>query len=197
MRPTALLSFSSTVKTKLGAKTQPGNLQTHSENLAAACDAFSTAAALAASGSKVDRVTRDSRIVDLRAALEKLAIQVELVAAEQQNEALLLELGFQPRSAPSGRSFAPLGPAEILQLGRGRNTGTIQGKCRRMPGVQKFALEWSDDNGENWHNGTYSRGNTFQFEGLTPEKRYWVRALPLGSNNRKGSWSEPQTLFVL
>lgn len=192
-----LLGFAGSVWNSLSSQPAFTSLQPLADTLLAAVTALQQAEAQAIAGGKLERVVRDSRMVDLRAALEKTAMQVELLAATAQDETLVHASGFEQRNAGSRRSYVPLGPAEILSIGRGKNSGTVQGKCRRIGGVFKFALEWSDDNGEHWHNGTYSRGTTFQMVGLTPEKRYWVRAQPLGTHNRKGSWSEPATLFVL
>lgn len=192
-----LIAFASLVKTSLtaSARLQPNLPLT--EALVQAIEALSGADARAASGSKADRVARDARRIDLLAVLEKIALQVQLQATEAADETLIYEAGFSPRPGKGRRSFAPLGAAEIAFVNRGKNSGTVSGRCRRIDGAVKFALEWSDDAGANWHNGQYSQGTSFLLQGLTPEKRYWLRARPLGTNNRVGDWSEPVTLFVL
>lgn len=192
-----LIAFASAIKTNLGANPLFTTLQPLTDALAQACEALIAADARASAGSKADRVAREARKIDLLAMLEKTALQVQLLATEHADEALIYAAGFTPRGSKGPRSFAPLGAAEILTISRGKNTGTISGKCRNIAGAVKFAIEWSDDSGSSWHNGQYSQGFSFQLQGLLPEKRYWVRARPLGTNRRVGDWSEPVTLFVL
>ncbi len=192
-----LLAFAALVKASLTASARLLANPPLVEALAQAIEALSEAETRAVSGSKAERVARDARRVDLLAVLEKIALQVQLQATEAADETLVYEAGFSPRPGQGRRSFAPLGAAEIAFVSRGKNSGTVSGKCRRIDGAVKFALEWSDDAGATWHNGQYSKGASFLLQGLAPEKRYWLRARPLGTNNRIGDWSEPVTLFVL
>lgn len=197
MNPTELLSFSFAVKTNLSSKARYTSLQALTNELNNACDAFTVAEAAAKEGGATERILRDAKMVDMRAVLEKIALQLDMMANEPPDETTILDAGYQIQGVPGARTRTPLGRAEILSIKRGKKSGSIQGKCRPMPGVTKFSLEWSDDNGTHWHNGTYSQGSTFLMEGLTAEKRYWLRACPLGTHRRTGDWSEPVTLFVL
>lgn len=197
MNPTELLSFSYAVKTNLGSKPRYTALQQLTTELGNACDAFTVAEAAAKEGSATERILRDAKMVDVRAALEKIALQLDLMANEPPDETTVLDAGYQVQGVPGARIRTPLGRAEIVVVKRGKKSGSIRGKCRPMSGVAKFSLEWSDDNGAQWHNGTYSQGTSFLMEGLTAEKRYWLRACPLGTHRRMGDWSEPVTLFVL
>lgn len=197
MTPSEMLSFSLAVKTNLSSKPRYTALQTLTAELTAACDAFTIAETAAKEGGATERILRDAKMVDLRATLEKIALQLELMASEPPDETAILDAGYQLQGVPGARVRTPLGRAEIVSIKRGKKSGSIQGKCRPMSGVVKFSLEWSDDNGAHWHNGTYSQGSLFLMEGLTAEKRYWFRACPLGTHRRIGDWSEPATLFVL
>lgn len=192
-----LLAFATAVKTALLASTRITLIPTLSDTLAQVCDALRDANARAVSGTKIDRLLRDNQKVELVSVLDKIALQVQYQATDQLDNSLVYEAVFSLRNSRGPRSTAPLGAAEIVAVARGKDSGTIFGRCRRIDGAVKFALEWSDDNGSSWHNGQYSLGSTFALQGLTPEKRYWIRARPLGTNNRVGNWSEPATLFVL
>ncbi len=197
MNPSDLLAFTYAVKTNLANHARYTSLQSLNTELGNACDAFTAAEAAAKEGGTAERILRDAKMVDIRAMLEKIALQLDLMAHPAQDETVIVEAGFRVQGVPGARNRTPLGRAEILTIKRGKKSGSIQGKCRPMPGVVKFSLEWSDDNGAHWHNGTYSQGSTFLLEGLTSEKRYWLRACPLGTHRRTGDWSEPVTLFVL
>ncbi|GAB4493799.1 MAG: hypothetical protein OHK0019_18570 [Saprospiraceae bacterium] len=120
MTPSEMLSFSLAVKTNLSSKPRYTALQALTTELTAACDAFTIAEAAAKEGGAAERILRDAKMVDLRATLEKIALQLELLASEPPDETAILDAGYQLQGVPGARVRTPLGRAEIISKGARR-----------------------------------------------------------------------------
>jgi hypothetical protein len=157
--------------------------------------AFQTAANNASDGgSSLIQTRREKRKV-LENDLTILAKLLELHTNEDIT--YFTEAGFRVRKQPE-RHLGPL-PRPVMKYARqGVMSGSIDGESDDFPdGVKQIAVEYSPDNGQSWHNGTYSTGKRFTMDNLTPRAEYLLRVCYQGTRQRVSDWSEPLGLFVL
>ena len=96
-------------------------------------------------------------------------------------------------------NLADLQPPTNLQvLSRGiRGEAILTFKVLEPSRVRSNALEYSADNGETWHNGTYSSSTTIRLKGLPSRQALLFRVCSLGTYQRKSSWTEAVEGFVV
>jgi hypothetical protein len=96
------------------------------------------------------------------------------------------------------RSDAPLPDPSLTFVVAGVLTGTVVGKVADFPkGVKSIAIEYSDDDGKTWQNGTYSTGKKFTLTGLVPRKDYLIRVIYHGTMQRTSNPSKALAVYVL
>ena len=94
-----------------------------------------------------------------------------------------------------GRPSATNQPASASRGIRGEAILTF--KVLEPSRVRSNALKYSADNGETWHNGTYSSSTTIRLKGLPSRQALLFRVCSLGTYQRKSAWTEAVEGFVV
>lgn len=98
------------------------------------------------------------------------------------------------------RSVTPIDldpPYNLRATGRGvRGEAILTFSLMDVGRVVNNGMEYSADNGETWHNGTYSTGTTMKVKGLPSRQSVLFRVCSFGTFQRKSAWSEPVEMFL-
>ncbi len=156
---------------------------------------FDAACAAAANGGKSLTEVKQAKRTALLEALDALGTALQLTVKEDLS--YITNAHYQYRNQPV-KSNEPLPDPTQAYVIAGVLTGTVVGKVADLPkGVKSIAVEYSDDNGLTWKNGTYSTGKKFTLAGLVPRKDYLVRVVYHGTFQRTSNPSKPLPVFVL
>ncbi len=156
---------------------------------------FDAACAAAANGGKSLTEVKQAKRTALLEALDALGTALQLTVKEDLS--YITNAQYQYRSQPV-KSSEPLPDPTQAYVMAGVLSGTVVGKVADLPkGVKSIAVEYSDDNGLTWKNGTYSTGKKFTLAGLVPRKDYLVRVVYHGTFQRTSNPSKPLPVFVL
>lgn len=156
---------------------------------------FDAACAAAANGGKSLTEVKQAKRTALLEALDALGTALQLTVKEDLS--YITNAQYQYRSQPV-KSSEPLPDPTQAYVMAGVLSGTVVGKVADLPkGVKSVAVEYSDDNGLTWKNGTYSTGKKFTLAGLSPRKDYLVRVVYHGTFQRTSNPSKPLPVFVL
>lgn len=91
-----------------------------------------------------------------------------------------------------------LPPVNLQVISRGiRGEAIISFKVLEPSRVRTHGAEYSADNGETWHNGSYSTSSTIKLKGLPSRQSILFRVCSLGTYQRKSAWSEQVEGFVV
>ena len=89
-------------------------------------------------------------------------------------------------------------PGNLQVLSRGiRGEAILTFKVLEPKRVVNNGAEYSTDNGETWHNGTYSSATTIRLKGLPSRQALLFRVCSLGTYQRKSAWTEAVEAFVV
>jgi len=156
---------------------------------------FQIAVNNAADGGHTLVQTRREKRKLLEKELTVLAKMLELHVDE--DDTFFTGAGFQLRKQPE-RHLGPFPQPVLRYVRQGVMSGTVDGESLDLPdGVMQIGIEYSTDNGQTWHNGTYSTGKRFTIEALPPREEYLFHVCYQGTRQRLSDWSEPAGLFVL
>ncbi|MCC6722872.1 MAG: hypothetical protein IT258_00080 [Saprospiraceae bacterium] len=156
---------------------------------------FETAVANAAGGGTSLTDTKNQKRDLLLAKLDLLGTALQLTVKEDVT--YITNAHYQVR-IQGERSSEPLPDPELDFVNAGVLSGTTVGKVKDFPkGVKSIAVEYSEDDGLTWKNGTYTTGKKFTVSGMAPRKEYLVRVLYHGTFQRTSNPSKPLPVFVL
>jgi hypothetical protein len=193
----ALSLFADNVGTKCNTK-EYDILQPEAANVKVAADDYRVALQDAQSGDKQKIAIKKEKKAILLTFLDVLATNIEWKS--DGSEAFVLGTGFGLRATTTtSNRNADL---DIPNISRANSTG-MRGELAMlidMPkksGFSQLGFEYSTDQGETWHNGTYSSSNKFTWKQLPPAAELKVRARAIGTYNRKSEWSEVVIAAVL
>ena len=89
-------------------------------------------------------------------------------------------------------------PSNLQVHSRGiRGEAIITFKVLEPKRVVNNGAEYSADNGQTWHNGTYSSASTIHLKGLPSRQSLLFRVCSLGTYQRKSAWTEAVEGFVV
>ncbi len=172
-----------------GIKTQTDN------NLKPALDRFAAVVQEAADGSRVKIAEKKMRRAELVEVLETLAGHVSIIAGSDPS--ILLEAGFSVRGKSGRVAGADIGQVQGLQVTAGARSGEAVLTFDPVPRALVYAAEWSADNGQSWHNGTYSSARRTLLQGVPARSDVAFRVTAIGAAQRKGAPSAMVSQFIL
>lgn len=158
-------------------------------------DEFATACTNAADGGTALISTKNTKRKALLKKLDALGTALQLTVGTDLDYILKAHYKIVE---PGEKSDAPLPDPELDSVKCGVLSGTVKGSVKAFPkGVTSIAVEYSDDNGLTWKNGTYSSGKKFLLEGLISRHDYLVRVTYHGTFQRTSNPSAYLPIFVL
>ena len=117
-----------------------------------------------------------------------------------RNPSIIGKSGFESRTKVTYRSSPnlELSAPYALNVAFGKTTGEIiLTYSLEMPEkVVKNGVEWSDDAGATWHNGTYFSGRKGVLKNLPTRKDLQIRVRSLGAYLRESDFSTPISTFL-
>jgi hypothetical protein len=117
-----------------------------------------------------------------------------------RDAAMIAKSGFEGQNKEVNRTSPTmeLAPPYALRVQYGKNAGEIElSYVLEMPKrVVKNGIEWSDDAGETWHNGTYFSGKKGLIKNLPTRKDLLLRVRSIGAYNRESGFSTPIGTFL-
>ena len=138
-------------------------------------------------------------------AKESLLLSIEeyshlINALAVRNLGIIGKSGFESRAKVAHRSSPnlELSAPYALNVAFGKTAGEIiLTYSLEMPErVVKNGVEWSDDAGTTWHNGTYFSGRKGILKNLPTRKDLLLRVRSLGSYLRESDFSTPISTFL-
>ncbi|MCU0347774.1 MAG: fibronectin type III domain-containing protein [Saprospiraceae bacterium] len=155
---------------------------------------FEAACVAAANGGSVLIEQRNIKKLKFLEALDRMATALQLNVTDDVT--YVTNAHFDFRKQPS-RSDEPLPDPVLDFVNPGVLNGTAVGKVKDFSrGVRTVAVEYSEDNGLTWKNGTYSTGKKFTLSGLESRKEYLVRVVCHGTVQRTSNPSKALPVFV-
>lgn len=129
--------------------------------------------------------------------LDEYALTIS--AAALRNPSIIIAAGFEYQSSGShGNRVIELGPPYGLNVNLGKSSGEVllsyQLEVPRL--VVKNGVEWSDDQGKTWHNGTYFSGKKGIVKNLPIRKDLLLRVRSIGAYDRESDFSIPISTFL-
>ncbi len=161
--------------------------------LQTAVNRFTVVMQEAADGSRTKIAEKRIRRQELLDVLERIALQVALLA--NGDEALVIESGFNPRRR-SQRTDGTPEQVQGLRASNGYKPGEVILDYRAAARARMYGVEWSLDQGEHWQNGIYPSARRAVVSGLPSRQEVWFRVFALGTQQRKGAPSMPAQVFV-
>ena len=171
-------------------------LQTEATALATTLQQYETALAAARNRGMAEVAVKNEAQKSLLAALDKIADALDLKA--DSSPTLLSGAGFTLQQ-PSARFSGHIAVPEVLRLGSTGRKGELRVQLSdEMPGaVLTHAMEYSEDKGTSWKNGTYQNRNHFVVGGLPASPELLFRFKSVGRGDNKSHWTEPVVAGVL
>lgn len=158
-------------------------------------DLFETACVAAANGGKTLNQMKDKRKEEFLGSLDALGTALQLNVGDDLT--FITNAYYEYRLQPV-KSDGPLPDPNLLYVKAGALLGTVEGKLVNLPkGVRTVALEYSNNDGLTWRNGTYTTGKKFTISGLISRTEILVRAIYHGTFQRSSNPSAPVPVFVL
>ncbi|MBI1227927.1 MAG: hypothetical protein GC192_22035 [Bacteroidetes bacterium] len=136
-------------------------------------------------------------IPELYAALEDVATGLEENAT---TAAFIVEAGMEVHKTPVrhvGDLMPVFGFVAVSNGLLGEALLTFNCPTEQRGQITTFAVEWSDDNKQTWHNGTYKNAERIVMKGLPNRVDIYFRVCCLGTHGRKSSWSSEVEAYVL
>lgn len=159
-----------------------------------AVQAYSAALIANETGGKPATAAKNAARATLIGILDVVARHVDLIA--DGDEAVILGTGFEAGDA-AHHIPKEISKAAIVSAKRGEAPCEAILEMAALPAAELFAVEWSVDNGQVWHNGTYSSRRKIKVVTTAPKTDTFFRVRGLGRKDRKGVWSDPTSLFVV
>lgn len=162
------------------------------EALKTAYDNWQKAAADAQSRDRLKVMVKNLKREVAINLLFRIAMQVNLLA--NGNVELALASGL-PMRAPS-QKVTQIPPPRILDIKRLANSGSVEVPWTKERGVITYAVEYSTDHHQTWHNGAYTKARKKRIDGLTPGIVAAFRVKAIGSDVQS-DWSAPVSVLVV
>lgn len=157
-------------------------------------DEFEAACVAAANGGTVLVEQRNGKRDKFLEALDRMATGLQLTVKDDVT--YITNAQFDYRKQPT-KSDEPLPDPVLDFVNPGTLDGTVVGRVKDFAkGVRTVAVEFSEDNGNTWKNGTYSTAKKFTLAGLVSKKGYLVRVIFHGTLQRTSNPSKPLPVFV-
>lgn len=190
-----LLAFSQNILTRISETPTLESLRNFTNTeVTPAFDAYEKSLPAAADGGRTAIAAKRARKTMLVDKLMLLALQTEVLAAN--NRELLLSTGFLPRPVRGGtRTNGILQAVSDLTANTGLLPGTADIAFTPVPYTRLYSVEHSTDQ-KTWSNGVYPSATRFVLDGLLSKTDYYIRVRALGADQRKGPWSEPAVVYV-
>ena len=195
LKQAELASFAENVVNRVKGATPYAAVQSGVAALEQCSQTFARALAAARQGGIEQTQAKEAAKKQLLTELDAMANLIDNGASG--DSAYIIGAGFRLRSSPQ-RYTGIIGPPNIL-----RATGTGRsGELRitledAVPAIVRMhALEWSEDKGAQWHNGTYDARNNFVASHLPNGREILVRARSIATRGRKSDWSAPVMVAV-
>lgn len=156
---------------------------------------FRIALAASLNGGRAEIAHKNQQMKALVAALDQVANALETRA--NGNPTMILDAGFSVVPL-SNRVDAPETP-EILRIGSTGRKGEVQVQLDDADprAVLTHGVEYSEDQGQTWHNGTYRSQRRFVLENLPSSSALFIRIRSIGRSDRLSKWTEPAVVAVL
>lgn len=164
-------------------------------NLKPVLERFAAVVQEAADGSRIKIAEKKLRRNELVDVLETLAGHVSIIAGSDPS--ILLEAGFSVRNRSGRIAAADIGQVQGLQVTPGPRSGEAVLTFAPVPRALVYAAEWSADNGQSWHNGTYSSARRTLLQGVPARSDVSFRVTAIGAAQRKGAPSTVVSQFIL
>jgi hypothetical protein len=188
-----LLAFAQTILARMteAADFEPYRNFTETE-VKPALDAYEAAMAAAFDGGRTFIAARRTRKATLVDKLTLLALKIQAEATDRE---FLLHSGFVPREGRGATRRNAIEAINGLTATTGPLHGTVFVAFTPVPQARLYSIEYSVDQ-KTWSNSAYPSAARFVLEGLTPKTEYYLRVRALGTDMRKGPWSDPVAVYV-
>lgn len=162
----------------------------------AALQAYETALAAARNRGMAEVALKNEAQKNLLETLDKIADALDLKA--DSHPTLLTGAGFSFQQSPI-RFVGQIAAPEVLRVNSTGRRGEIRVQLSdEMPSVVLIhAMEYSQDKGSTWQNGTYHNRSNFVVGGLPAGTELQFRFKSIGRGDNKSEWSEPVMSGVL
>jgi hypothetical protein len=191
-----LAQFALNVWTRMTDNPRFESIKTLTDNiLKTALDRLTTVMQEAADGSRFKIAEKRLRRTELADALETIAGHVAIIADD--DPAVLVEAGYSVRGKSGRFSSGDIGQVQGLQVLNGMRPGEAMLTFEAVPRARLYAAEWSIDNGQTWHNGTYSSARRTVLLDLPTRSDILFRVTAIGATQRKGAPSAAVSQFIL
>jgi len=196
IRQAELASFATNVLNRTKGEADYAFIQTDITALEAALQAYQTALAAARNRGMAEVVVKNEAQKALLTVLDRIADAFDLKA--ELSPALLTGAGFSLQQPPV-RFAGQIPVPEVLKVNSTGRKGEIRVQLTdEMPNVVLLhAMEYSQDKGSSWQNGTYHNRNRFIVGGLPAGTDLLFRFKSIGRGDNKSDWSEPLMAGVL
>lgn len=155
-------------------------------------DAFTIAVSNAVNGGTILTKEKNRKMADLVNQLEKVAIQLDVLA--ENNEDMVLAAGFELRkpNKPVSELVAPTGLV-VTQMER---SGSVKLSWNSTPGAVTYGIERLIAGETTWQNGDYSTSKNAVISGLKPGTFMTFHLRAIGTKGMKSEWSQEVSVWV-
>lgn len=192
-----LPNYANNVVLSTAGKEAYSPLRDRLENLAAKSKALSNVLDEVGSKGSVYKEKKKLAIQALYAALESVAVALEENATD---ELYILEAGMSLQKTGTRHDSDLLPVYKLTAQSNGqKGQAILEFICPldQRSQVQTFAVEWSDDNGITYHNGTYKNAERILVKDLPNRKDIIFRVRCVGTHGRTSEWSDIAGTFVI
>lgn len=194
MPQSALIAFSENIIARTKAA-KFASLQPDAAALESAIEQFRSALAASLNGGKAEVAHKNRQLQTLLAALDQITDGIVQYAGDDPAELLAAGLAATQALSRSEQLEAP----EIIRIGSTGRKGEIQMQIESAApnAVLTHGIEYSDDQGQTWKNGSYRSRRRFVLDGLPSAAALLIRVRIIGRADRLSKWSEPALVAVL
>lgn len=166
-------------------------------NLQKDTDDYNTKLQKSKNNGRIERDLKNQAKEELILTIDEYAFLISSKAV--RTPSIILEAGFEYQSSSSkGNRQGDIMPPFGLSVTLSKNSGEIYLKFQledpKM--VVKNGVEWSEDAGATWNNGTYFSGKKGTVKNLPTRKDLLIRARSIGTYNRESDFSVPISTFL-
>jgi hypothetical protein len=189
-----LLAFAQTILTRMTETADFEPLRDFTEtDVKPALDAYEAAMAAAFDGGRTRIAAKQTRKAVLVDKITLLALRVQTLVTD--NRELLLNSGFVPREGRGPTRRNSIDGVNGLIAATGPLAGTAVVAFSPVRQARMYVVEFSVDQ-KTWLNSAYPSAARFVLEGLTSKAENYIRVRALGTDMRKGPWSETAAVYV-
>ena len=168
------------------------------DTLTTATNDYATKLQKAQNRGKIEIAEKNISKETLLVGIDMYAYQIN--SAAMLDSSIIVRAGFESQSnATRSNGDFQLNPPFGLTVELSKNSGEVYLTCQLDDSkrVVKNGVEWSEDNGVLWNNGTYFSGKKGTVKHLPIHKDLLIRIRSLGTFNKESGFSVPIPVFCL